>query len=242
MAQKIPPEKYSILFYDGDCVPRLFQIGKSKFRFFVFGPPTITFACIAIILFGVIYLNQIKISLAKQEPLLIKELKDAQLSQQVVIEDLKKTNQELTEKLLAKQVDGQHSEFSLFKSVIGQKDLTARPLASIEQMEINNVSKAGVKISFNIVNNAAPDNKLAGFVFVVAKTRNGLLFYPSNSFASEDSQLLFTRGESFSTFRFRPVEATFEIPEEQSEVFIKVHIFSRTGDLILNQSYNLNRK
>ena len=242
MPRQNSPKKYSILFYEGDSVPRLYQIGKNKFRFLIFGPPTITFACIAIILFGVLYLNQIKISLAKQAPLLIQELKEAQLSQQVVIEDLKKTNQELTDKLLGTQIEGQHQEFSIFKVVAGQKDLTSYPMATIEQKEIKSISKTEVKVIFNIVNSSTPDTKLAGFVFVMIKTKNGLLFYPSNSFAPEDSQLLFTRGESFSTFRFRPVEATFNVPEDQNEFFIKVYIFSRTGDLVLNQSSNLNRK
>lgn len=228
------PNKLSFILYEENNAPKYFEVKKSFLKFILVGLPIVALASLAVVAIGTVYFKQIKTMAERKEPKIIAELRTENETLKAKQEELVLLTKELENRLAAPasgdEVSGLAS-LSLFQAAQGQKDLTQKPLLTIENVRAE-LGKDNILFSFRLVNQTIDNNKLAGFVFVMMRVGETIYFYPADSIPENDMKLSFNRGEPFATSRFRPVEATFPKPAKSTQALFKILIFSRTGDLI----------
>jgi hypothetical protein len=227
--------KISLIFFEDLRSPRYFEINKKHLKFLFVGLPIICLIIIAILLIGVLYFNQIKASILRKEPIVIKELRTKNLKLTEKNAEINKFNKILQNKL-SSGLTTPLSSLGFFYPITAQQDLTHTPYIAIEnynyQFQENNLS-----VSFSLANLSSEGTKQAGYIFTFLKTNNGIMVYPESALPEEEFQMKFNRGEYFSFSRFRPVTATFNLNQKVDNFLIKVLVFSRTGDLILRKMF-----
>jgi hypothetical protein len=88
-----------------------------------------------------------------------------------------------------------------------------------------------MELRFDILNNLESGEKLAGYITIVQISENRLQIYPQYEITIENNRLDYSRGESFTVSRFRPVVAPFGKPQGLN-AWYKIYVFSRTGNLL----------
>ena len=68
------------------------------------------------------------------------------------------------------------------------------------------------------------------------KNELGIQVYPFNVLNTPETQFNYATGESFSTQRFRPVDASFLKPRKPGNYIFTAYIFAKNGDLLNLQS------
>jgi hypothetical protein len=232
MKSNTQADKLSVILYEGQKAPRYFEFSKSFFRFLLFSIPTISIICLLLVGAGAIYFKQIRIMAERKEPAIIKKLN---LKNELLIQreqELLKLNQAL-EKKLTLPVEGGTGLATLqtFNSTPGQADRTQQPVFNIEKLEASTEGE-NLRLNFNVVNITKDSEKLAGYIFVIMKSKDSLVYYPQGSFDTDRMKINFNRGESFATRRFRSTTIRFPMPKSSDNLLFKIIIFSRTGDLI----------
>jgi hypothetical protein len=233
--------KLSFILYDSFSSPKYFEIKKSFFKFLIIVLPTLTLASISIVILGLVYFKNIVAITEQKEPALISELKiEKEKLAQNLAEYLK--DYKLFQGKLTSTKQPNINTLSFFKKTLGQVDLTQEPTLAIDQIRITSDNNQ-LHFQFNIVNLTKDKSKLRGIIFVIMKDGNNKFsIYPQNSIEDNEMQINFNLGENFTTSRFRPVDAPFELPSAKSNLLFKVIIFSRTGDLIhkqlISENYN----
>jgi hypothetical protein len=229
-----PSKELTLVVYDAPKPPKYLKINKVLVRVLIFLIPVVIILSIAFSLFTSVYLKQ-KLEKAKsQEPEIILNLREKVLTSVNEIDTLKKTNSQLIQKISSGQAAATSVEvgniFNLFSIPLGFEDSRSLVNAKLENMS-NDILKDKMLFKFDILNNQAGDEKLAGFISIVQYHKDGLSFYPNYDLSLENPNLIFSKGESFVVSRFRPVIAEFKKPKG-SVVWYKVFIFSQTGNLI----------
>jgi len=229
-----PSKELTLVVYDAPKPPKYLKINKVIVRVLIFLILVVIILSVAFSLFTSVYLKQ-KLEMAKsQEPEIILKLREVVSTSENEIEALKKTNSQLIQKISTGQATSTSDEignlFNLFSIPLGFEDNRPKENAKLENMS-NDILKDKMLFKFDILNNQAGDEKLAGFISIVQYHKDGLSFYPNYDLSLENPNLIFSKGESFVVSRFRPVIAEFKKPKG-SVVWYKVFIFSQTGNLI----------
>lgn len=226
--------KLAFILYEEKNPPKYFEVKKSTLRFILFGMPIVTLICIVTISLIFIYFKHIENQLKKKEPVVIQALKENQRVLEKKGVELNTLNNQLQKKLLSKAPENLET-LNLFKPVLGQKDLSHELAIKIDQVSIKE-NDDKINFKFNIVNIQPSGQKLSGYIFIILKTLNSFFIYPENAMEHDELQLSFTKGESFGTWRFRPVETNFPNNKQGlDKMLFRIFIFSRTGDLIHKQ-------
>ena len=227
--------KFSVLFYEEKNLPRYLQIGPRPLRFFIFGLPIITMLAVAFALGAAYFVYQSKHATVGEENRTIRRLKQE-------IQQLSKAQQQaaheitaLQEKLSTEGSGGELTSSTLIHPAKGQQDLTAQKLITLENIKVVTEDR-GVRIDFVMAKNEHYEQTLSGHIIIVLQKGNALSFYPAN-ILNKQMQINYNSGETFSFGRLRPVNAVFAVSPESAALRFKIFIFSRNGDLLLEQIY-----
>lgn len=123
------------------------------------------------------------------------------------------------------------STLSLFKPIQGQRDRTRPATLNLSGFKAL-VSRDTVNLQFNIIPAVTDDSKISGHIIVLMKNELAIQAYPLGALGGSDFQINYAAGETFSTQRFRPVDASFVRPRKSGNYSFTVFIFSRNGDLL----------
>ncbi len=130
------------------------------------------------------------------------------------------------------------SALSLFRPVQGQRDSTKTPIFNLSDFSVE-INRDTVNLKFNIIPAIINDEKRLGHIIVLMKNELGIQVYPFNALNTPETQINYASGESFSTQRFRPVDASFLKPRKPGNYIFTVYIFAKNGDLINLKNVNL---
>lgn len=222
-------KKFTFILYEGEQVPRYFNMSKNLFRFLFYGLPAWSFITLIFLTVASVYFNEIRNHVKRSEPTSIRNLKETVATYLKEKNELTTENQELLKKISESAIQGEFPTLSLYKRPYGQKDLTNPPNFEIEDIQFIPNNETMV-FKFNIVNITQSNEKRAGYIHLLVKTKDALYFYPQKSI--NEFLISFDQGEPFATSRFRPVEAIFPMPPEGEQFLAKILIFSRSGDLL----------
>lgn len=112
------------------------------------------------------------------------------------------------------------------------QDLTAKSPLKLESIALEDGAGKRV-LRFNLINTAAPDDRVTGHVFVFQIDNRGIAPYPAMTAQEWLEGIRYNKGESFAVARLRPVEAPF--PPADSDSRFLVIVFNREGDLLIRQ-------
>ena len=227
--------KFSVLFYEDKNLPRYLQIGPRPLRFLIFGLPLITMFALAIAVVMGHQLYQSKHATQGTENRTIlqlrQEVEQAQKAQAQALGEV----QALQERLNQEGTGDELTSSALIHPVKGQQDLTKQKLITLENIKVT-AEERGVKIDFVMAKTDQGEKTLAGHIIIVLQQGNQLHFYPAN-ILNKQMQINYNSGETFSFGRLRPVNAVFAPAPDVRNSRFKIFIFSRNGDLILEQLY-----
>jgi len=219
--------------YDSFKSPRYYEIKSTFAKFLLILLPSLTILSILVSCFFFFYLKSLKSSLAKQEPKIISQLREESFQKNEIINNLKRTQQELQQKLES-PVNLQLTSLNLFKPVTGRADLTKNSVLSISNTQVK-IKNQKLYFTFDLVNTTQNNKRLSGYLFVIYRNNRTLQFYPDKSFSKNAMDLAFNNGEFFSTARFRATETVFSMPKEiitNLKGQFRILIFSKSGDLL----------
>lgn len=127
------------------------------------------------------------------------------------------------------------STLSLFKPIQGQHDRTRPATLNLSGFKVVG-TRDTTNLQFNIIPPAGGEARIAGHIIVLMKNELTIQVYPPEALSSSETQLNYATGETFSTQRFRPVDAHFLKPRKPGNYTFTVFIFARNGDLLHFQS------
>ncbi|MBL6991654.1 MAG: hypothetical protein ISR65_17870 [Bacteriovoracaceae bacterium] len=228
--------KLSFILYQKNQLPKYFEINKTFLRLLLVGVPLISLIMLITLLVAGFYFKELTIRAKSTIVPTITKLTKANDLLQKQIATSKEFSQQLQQKLGSKQLPTLAS-LPLFRPTPGMQDLTGNKNFTIDSEAIEILSIEGaVNINFPLINANIDEQKLSGYIFVVIKTLSTIQVYPFRDTPFDQISLSFITGESFSIQRFKMVNATFlPLPKNTKEIFIKIIIFSRTGDLLFLQ-------
>lgn len=247
----------SVIYHQENDTPKYVEIKKSKIYFYTIALPFITVICLVLATW----------TFVQNSPMLIWErYKQVQQTQKGIhnnaeaisrVDDLEEENEKL-QKELRKLVESQQptntenikvmplstpglANLGFFKPVTNQQDLTVKKVLNLSGFSVS-LDKNKLNFNFNIIPTQISDEKVSGFIIVFAKYENHIFSYPEQITNQNEFLADYTLGETFSTQRFRPVEATFPFPQKSGEYPFKIFIFNKTGDLIHVQQVSMKVK
>lgn len=251
---KSKKSEISVIYQEANEPAKYFKLKKSKIYFYTVLLPIITVISILITFW----------SLSQNSPLhYIEKYKQFKATQGQVnsYEDIEKAlnlanleNNKLQEEI-RKIMESQNStnnsntiietlstpgltNLSFFKPIDGQKDLSSQSILNLTGFSTN-LENNKLVFNFNIIPKIVSDEKISGFIIVLGKYDNVFHSYPEQITTGTSFLADYTLGESFSTQRFRPVEATFVKPVKAGDYSFKIFIFSKNGDLIHTQQVTM---
>jgi hypothetical protein len=222
----------TLIVYNTPKPPKYIKLNKKLINILIFFIPVIVIISVASSLISSAYLKRKLEQVKSQEPELIVKYKKeiAELNQE--IKSLKSTNISLTEKISSggKESTSPLHVMALFTTPLGFEDKRAEDQAKIENMNIDVVNEK-VHFRFDLINNFQETSKLSGYVTVVQYHNDGLNVFPAYALTVDSPNFEYSKGESFTVSRFRPVITEF-IKPKSNVVWYKVYLFSRTGNLL----------
>ncbi len=224
-------KKLSLILYNKLNSPHYFEFTRKQMRLFLYSFPLIASISLTIIIFIILYFKDIRQTIVSSQPetinTLIKEKKQ-------LLQEKTKLN-EITKQLQAKLINSKSSDstqsLSMFSKTSGQKDLTKKPIISIDQTKLEKTKGKKLILNFNLVNKEKNNKKIDGYVFVIIRNNNIIEIWPNEKLSSDNIFINFYNGEFFTTRRFRPVTAKFN-GQFNGDIHLKIIVFSRTGDII----------
>ncbi len=252
-------DKFSFIIYEGKRVPKYMQINPSTLKMVSFGAPFIVLLSLLALTSVFFYMDVLKSNAGKEQPSLINELtiKNNELEQSLaekleLINELQQKQASLPSSTTATATapttiattpdqspttSASNNHLGIFKTMLNVKDLSSNPQFNIEQITAFSDQK-NLRVRFNIVN-SNQNEKRSGHVWVFVRHGDEYQIYPAQNAGQEEFQFKYFDGEPFSTSRFRPVDATFRLPQKATDnILIKILIFNRSGDLIYQQVAN----
>jgi len=227
--------KYSLILQDGEQLPKYYSVSKKLSKFLILGLPTLVLLLCLILLGIMIYFKQIKTSVIRKEPQIIRDLKQERKTLADEVAHLKKSTVILQNKLSQAPSSGKESlrmsELNIFKSSANADEMYGKTSLVVEDIEIL-LENPTAKVNLKLVNNR-PSEKAGGFLFIILRSKNTISFWPPQNLSSTNKQLQFNKGESFSINSFRNIKGLFKnIPKSTEIIDFEIIIFSKAGDLI----------
>jgi hypothetical protein len=258
----IGSDSISIIYNQKNDSPKYFVLKKSKLLMFVIGMPTITLIALVLGIIGLIHTSPFHLidtykqnslareaiaksnSLIKQikaneeeKLLLSKKLSDAedQLKTKTFPSEsaIERPSQKAVIKTSTAAGPNSLTSLSLFRPIQGQKDQTRPAILTLSDFKVI-LNRDALNLRFNII--PSGETKLAGHIIVLMKNELTIQVYPPAALNTSDYQINYSSGETFSTQRFRPVDANFLKPRKGGNYIFTVFIFAKNGDLLHNQS------
>lgn len=230
--------KLSFIVYEHKKPPKYFEIKKSVIRAFFIAFPAIS---TIFFLFGVISLVQIHVFSSKKDSVEVHGLKTKINFLNTELNTVSKSNTTLLAKIKGGSSKIANSQL-LFKIPLAQQDFTVTEsrFFQIDKFRVSN-KKSKLRIKFNLVNITKGPTKISGYFALKVKTNKGIFFYPATILKNKDEFLAFSNGESFTTSRFRPVDATFDIAFNtvDRDSLLAVYVYTRAGDIIYKKNMSL---
>lgn len=222
----------SIVIYDNPLPPKYIKL-KKKFikQTLVYIPLFLIFSFTSLFFWGFYRKNQelkhqsIPVENNLDESLSVKNFK-------IEIEEIKKINQELTEKISKQSISSPDEPFLLgIKRPFGMQNLIASNSVSVDQFNFEIISNQ-INLKFQILS-TIPETKIMGHVHVVLVSEHGTQYYPFQPSSILNEGIKFSAGEPFSVSRLRPTNAVFNLKQIPQEMYFIIYIFNRVGDLLL---------
>lgn len=95
-----------------------------------------------------------------------------------------------------------------------------------------------IRIEFELQNKRPDQDRIRGYIVILAKTAKAISSYPENAFSIDENILVnFAKGETFGISRFRQTVATFsDLKAEPGKVAFHIFIFSNTGQILASMN------
>lgn len=228
-----PSKDLTLIVYNAPHPPKYVKLNKSLIKILIFTIPVIIIISIASSLISSVYMKRKLESVRSKEPEIILSLRDEQKELLSEIKLLKVTNTTLTKKISTGGDIASASPLSimaLFTTPLGFEDKRSEVLAKLENMNNDQIND-NILFKFDILNNKSDGERLSGYISIIQYHSDGITFYPSYDLTVDTPRLEYSKGESFTVARFRPVIAEFPKPKG-TNVWYKIYIYSRTGNLI----------
>jgi len=254
-------DSISIIYNQKNDSPKYFVLKKSKLLLFIIGMPTITLIALILGIIGLIHTSPFHLidtyrqnSLAREAVAktnsLIKQINTAEEEKLALTKKLTDAEEQLKSKTTPSESAVEQpaqkavpsagtissaglASLSIFRPIQGQKDRTRPATLNLTEFKVI-VSRDTINLHFNII--PSGDSKLAGHIIVLMKNELTVQIYPPAALSTTDYQINYSSGETFSTQRFRPVDANFLKPRKSGNYTFTVFIFAKNGDLLHNQS------
>lgn len=231
MISKLSKE-ITLIVYDTPAPPKCLKINKTVFKLVLVTIPVILLTCLIITSYILTNLKSLENNTLSKQPKLISDLR-----QQIALLEQNLNTKEVTNNELQRKIaDGARTNgipANVFQTPLGFTDRTDSNAAKVEDIKFEHANSSST-ISFNLVNNLSEDEKLSGYIFVQQLGSSNVKFYPELPLGTGEFYFKYNMGESFTASRFRPVVAKFTNLGLE-EIQYKVYIFSRSGDLLLEQ-------
>lgn len=247
-------KNFTFVVYENQKPTKCFEFKKSYLRFLFFATPSLLVMGLMVLLFLIVYLRNIE-NIKIQDPPELKALKQERDELAVKAQKLEESNKNLLSKLNSPPIATTTATtaqkmkqvavtgvatisaptttlYPLLQMQQGMKDLTKTDLLNIGS---ENFRKSGGQaiLGFNIVNKGS-EERMTGYTFIVLKGGSFTSLYPS---IPNNPPYKFEQGESFSVSRFRPVEASFDIPANiNKSLSFEILIFAKNGDLLFKKN------
>jgi hypothetical protein len=222
----------TLIIYDTPSPPKCIKINKAALKVLLVIFPIIVIVSLTVSIYFLSNVQRSSYQGTSPQPKKVKELE----SQLAETKSLLVQKESIANELQKKIADGTKSTettLSIFKTPLGFKDLSQVTNAKIDNIKFEHQQSLST-ISFNLVNNQENAEKLTGHIFVIQIGPASLKFYPETALQTGDFVLRYNTGEAFTASRFRPVIAKFK-NDANEEISYRVYIFSRSGDLLMNQ-------
>ncbi len=197
--------------------------------------PIVLFASITLSIYLASNMKVIISNNMKKEPIVIKRLKGEKtilLQQQKELENI---NQGLIDKLNAPPVQSDEV-LTFFTKTLGFQNLSEKNVINLTQEKFIERPNSFL-FKFNLENMQPGVTRQSGHIFVIMKSRSVMQIYPDINPGFEKNVLTYNQGETFRVARFRPSEASFPTLGLKKDIYFKVIIFTRSGDLLKSQLF-----
>lgn len=225
-----PSQDYTLIIYNSPKPPRFIKISKKLIQSLVIAIPILLILSLFFSLSSSVYMKTKLENVRSKEPEIIQSLKNTNSELEGKIKLLEKDNKELINKISSGTQNLPSSTLDLFSTPLGFSDETDLNKVKLENISTN-IKENEIEIRFDLLNNLESNKRLAGYITIVQYSENTLQIYPKYEVTLENNRLDYSRGESFTVSRFRPVIAPFDKPNGLN-AWYKIFIFSRTGNLL----------
>jgi hypothetical protein len=227
-----PSKELTLIVYNTPKPPKYIKLNKGLIKVLIFTIPVIVIISIASSLFSSVYMKRKLEKVKSKEPQVILDLRKDKSELLSELSIIKKTNSTLTQKISSgvASTASPRDIMALFTPPLGFEDKRKDELAKLENMN-NDLVNNKILFKFDLINNKQDASKLSGYVNIIQFHAEGITFYPVYNLTIDSPRLEYSKGESFTVSRFRPVIAEFSRPKG-SNVWYKIFIFSRTGNLL----------
>ncbi len=259
----------SVIFHQKNDSPKFFEIKKSKIYLYLIGLPLITLLGVVIGIFALVQNSPIHMFEKYKQSIKLQSQINSYEDLEKMLYNVMSENKRLLSELNSKNGEsgsatntsetsattGQLtntpktneaktissiglSTLSLFKPIQNQKDLTRPARIGLSGFNVT-ATKDILHLHFNIIPTQISEDKISGHIVVLMKANNTIMAYPEAALGGGDFQINYSAGETFSTQRFRPVDATLKRPSANGNYSFTIFIFSKEGDLIHYQAVTM---
>ncbi len=139
----------------------------------------------------------------------------------------------------AKEIDKANPALALFAPIVVDKTKSREVMIAKNYKFTAAVGKNPATLSFEFYNAHPDEGTQKGYIVAIARTPRSMWAYPAEIFNTNGPYLIdFEKGETFAIGRFRMVNTQFEMTEKPTS--LQVLIFSRSGELIINNMVEVN--
>lgn len=230
-----PRKKITFVLYEDQKTSRAIEFKKVHIKLLLSSLVFIFIVLLCSSLYLLANIQNVKEQIAKREPILIKNLREKEITLNQEIARLEGLNEQYLEKISTTKLESD-SILPLFSPTLGFKDLSNQKLLNVENIQVKKNNRQ-INFNFNIVNKEPDEGRISGHIFIVMKISSQIYFYPEKELQFDDALSTYNQGETFTISRFRQVNGYFKgnsFPNKDAE--FKIYIFNRTGDLIHQQS------
>ncbi len=239
-------QEVSIIIYDAPLPPKYFRFSKKFIRSVFVGVPLLLGTLLgAAFIWGLG--QRLERAPAPTMPVSLPTTTTSVSSGlEEEIKTLKQSNADLVAKLnAAGTTTGTAEERYLMaiKRPYGMQDLTKEARITVDQFSLDQTSNK-TSFKFQIINSKA-DSKVTGHIIVFMVSDSGVMAYPKEANQGLAEGIKYSSGEPFAASRLRPTSADFLHRLTGSSVKFVIYVFTREGDLLLQQespSYKVEPK